>query len=65
MADRNDRGVPVMSAHELEAIVGTPEARTASKERDRLHAVDRAWLAAAPLAFVATSDERGRLDVSP
>jgi uncharacterized protein len=27
--------------------------------------VDRAWLAAAPLAFVATSDAAGHLDVSP
>ena len=65
MADQNDRGVPVTSADELEAIVGTPEARTAHKERDRLHAVDRAWLAVAPLAFVATADEHGSLDVSP
>jgi hypothetical protein len=65
MADQNERGVPVTSVDELEAIVGTPEARTAHKERDRLHAVDRAWLAVAPLAFVATSDGHGSLDVSP
>ena len=65
MADQNERGVAVTSAEELEAIIGTPEARTAHKERARLHAVDRAWLAAAPLAFVATSDEHGSLDVSP
>lgn len=61
----SDRGIPVTSVVELEQIVGTPEPRTANKARDRLHAVDRAWLAAAPLVFVATSDEHGRLDVSP
>jgi PPOX class probable FMN-dependent enzyme len=60
-----DRGIPVTSVAELEQIVGRPEARTAGKARDRLHPVDRAWLAAAPLAFVATGDEQGRLDVSP
>ena len=61
----SSRGIPVTSVDELEAIVGTPEPRTANKARDRLHAVDREWLAAAPLAFVATGDEHGRLDVSP
>ena len=65
MVDENERGTPITSVQELEAIVGRPEPRTANKARDRLHAVDRAWLAAAPLAFVATSDERGALDVSP
>jgi PPOX class probable FMN-dependent enzyme len=60
-----ERGTPVTSADELEAIVGTPERRVADKTRDRLHAVDREWLAAASLAFVATADEHGRLDVSP
>ncbi len=65
MVDQSERGIPVTSAQELEAIIGLPEPRTANKARDRLHAVDRAWLAAAPLAFVATGDERGELDVSP
>lgn len=65
MMSRSDRGIPVTSALELEAIVGTPGPRTAGKARARLHAVDREWLAAAPLAFVATSDGRGHLDVSP
>jgi PPOX class probable FMN-dependent enzyme len=60
-----DRGIPVTSVAELEQIVGRPAPRTAGKARDRLHSVDRAWLAATPLAFVATGDEHGRLDVSP
>ncbi|HET8779161.1 MAG TPA: pyridoxamine 5'-phosphate oxidase family protein, partial [Agromyces sp.] len=61
----SDRGTPITSTDELEAIVGTPEPRVAAKTRDRLHEVDRQWLAAAPLAFVATADEHGRVDVSP
>ncbi|HEX6366754.1 MAG TPA: pyridoxamine 5'-phosphate oxidase family protein [Agromyces sp.] len=61
----SDRGTPITSTDELEAIVGAPEPRVAAKTRDRLHEVDRQWLAAAPLAFVATADEHGRVDVSP
>lgn len=61
----SERGIPVTTADELEAIVGTPIPRVAEKTRDRLHEVDREFLAAAPLAFVATSDGQGRLDVSP
>ncbi|MEP6479709.1 MAG: pyridoxamine 5'-phosphate oxidase family protein [Rhodoglobus sp.] len=60
-----DRGIAVMTAAELERIVGLPEPRTANKARHSLHPVDRAWLAAAPLAFIATSDAEGNLDVSP
>lgn len=61
----SERGIPVSTADELEAIIGTPEPRVTDKSRDRLHDVDREWLAAASLAFVATADEHGRLDVSP
>ncbi|MCK8609684.1 MSMEG_1061 family FMN-dependent PPOX-type flavoprotein [Agromyces sp. C10] len=61
----SERGIPVTTVDELEAIVGTPLPRVAEKTRDRLHEVDREFLAAAPLAFVATSDDAGRLDVSP
>jgi len=59
------RGIPVTTVDELEAIVGTPLPAAANKTRPRLHEIDRAWLAAAPLAFLATSDDEGRLDVSP
>ncbi|MFF2272909.1 MSMEG_1061 family FMN-dependent PPOX-type flavoprotein [Agromyces sp. NPDC058136] len=65
MIDPQARGIPVTSIAELEAIVGPPAPTAANKTRDRLHEVDLAWLAAAPLAFVATSDEHGNLDVSP
>jgi hypothetical protein len=61
----SDRGTPVTTVDELEAIIGTPLRRVAEKVRERLHEVDREWLAAASLAFVATGDEHGRLDVSP
>ncbi|MCD5345737.1 MSMEG_1061 family FMN-dependent PPOX-type flavoprotein [Agromyces sp. S2-1-8] len=64
MTDRS-RGIPVTTADELEEIVGAPLPAVVRKERTHLHAIDRAWLAAAPLAFVATSDDEGRLDVSP
>lgn len=60
-----DRGTPVTTVDELEALIGTPEPRTANKARAVLHAVDRQWLAASPLLFIATSDASGALDVSP
>jgi PPOX class probable FMN-dependent enzyme len=60
-----DRGISVTTVAELEQIVGLPEPRTANKARGSLHSVDRDWLAAAPLAFLATSDAEGHLDVSP
>ncbi|WP_173921455.1 MSMEG_1061 family FMN-dependent PPOX-type flavoprotein [Agromyces sp. Marseille-P2726] len=65
MATLVDRGIPITSTEELEAVVGTPEPHVAAKTRDRLHEVDRLWLAAAPLVFIATADDRGDVDVSP
>jgi uncharacterized protein len=65
MVEQSERGVPITTVTELEAIVGMPLPSAANKGRTRLHDVDLAWLAAAPLAFVATSDEHGALDVSP
>lgn len=60
-----DVGTPVTSLAELEGIVGVPTAAAANKVRDRLHEVDRAFIAATPLAFVATRGADGGLDVSP
>lgn len=60
-----DRGTPVTTVDELETLIGTPEPRTANKARAVLHDVDRQWLAASPLLFIATSDASGSLDVSP
>ncbi len=61
----DDRGIPVTSADELEQLIGRPEPRAAEKVRTALHELDRLWLAASPLVFIATSDDRGDLDVSP
>ena len=55
----------VTTVEELEAIVGVPLPPAAGKVRPALHELDRQWLAGAPLAFVATSDADGNLDVSP
>ena len=55
----------VTSAEELRSLVGVPAQRAAEKVRDRLHALDRACLAASPFWVVATSDVDGRCDVSP
>ena len=55
----------ITTVEELEAVIGQPLPATAGKVRHTLAEVDRTWLAAAPLAFVATSDEHGNLDVSP
>jgi PPOX class probable FMN-dependent enzyme len=55
----------VTSVEELERIIGTPSQRAIDKVRAELVDVDREWLAAAPLLFMATTDERGNLDVSP
>lgn len=55
----------VTSVDELRAIVGHPNAAVANKVRDRLSAMHRHWLAHSPLGFVATTDARGRVDVSP
>jgi len=55
----------VTSIAELRAIVGEPDPAVANKVKDRLSAVQRDWLAHSPLAFVATTDSQGRVDVSP
>lgn len=58
-------GVPVAGVDELEQIVGRPLPAVQRKVRTRLHEIDRQWLAASPLCFVATADAAGNADVSP
>ena len=58
-------GTPITSVAELESIVGTPGDVARRKTRHRLHELDREWLAASPLCFVATADADGNADVSP
>jgi uncharacterized protein len=55
----------VNTVDELRAIVGHPNKYVANKVKDRLSPVQRDWLAASPLGFVATTDAQGRVDVSP
>src|ERR1700759_2245692 len=52
-------------ADELRDLLGTPSGRSVSKERTRLHAVDREWLAISPFCVIATSDAAGNCDASP
>jgi PPOX class probable FMN-dependent enzyme len=55
----------VTTADELRAIVGEPDEYVSNKVKDRLSPVQRDWLAHSPLAFIATTDVQGRVDVSP
>jgi uncharacterized protein len=55
----------ISSAAELRDLLGTPSGRAVSKERSRLHAVDREWLAVSPFCVIATSDADGNCDASP
>ncbi|WP_448810643.1 pyridoxamine 5'-phosphate oxidase family protein [Agromyces bauzanensis] len=58
-------GSTVTAVEELEAIVGSPLPAVQGKVRTRLHELDRQWLAASPLCFIATADAAGNADVSP
>jgi PPOX class probable FMN-dependent enzyme len=55
----------VTSDEELRALLGEPMKRARGKDRIRLHARDREWLAASPFCLVATSSADGTRDVSP
>ena len=53
------------SVGELRDLLGMPAGRAVTKERTRLHAVDREWLATSPFCVLATSDAHGNCDASP
>lgn len=55
----------VTTVGELREIVGEPDPYVANKVKGRLSPIQREWLAHSPLAFVATTDDQGRVDVSP
>jgi len=55
----------ITSAAELRDLLGTPSGRAVTKERTRLHEVDREWLAISPFCIIATSDAEGNCDASP
>jgi PPOX class probable FMN-dependent enzyme len=65
---RGDVGVEpqaVLNEGELRELLGYPSGRAVTKERTRLHDIDRQWLAASPFCVLATSDAQGRCDASP
>jgi uncharacterized protein len=53
------------SMDELRDLLGYPTGRAVTKERTRLHPMDREWLAASPFCVIATSDAEGNCDASP
>lgn len=55
----------ITSVDDLDARMGRPSARAATKVRRTLHELDRQWLNASPFLLMATSDAEGNLDVSP
>jgi PPOX class probable FMN-dependent enzyme len=55
----------VRTLEQLVTVVGEPIPRARDKVRDRLHDLDRQWLATSPFCVLATSDADGRLDTSP
>lgn len=55
----------VTSDQELTDLVGEPLPHVRDKVRPQLHELDRRWLAASPLCFLATADTDGRCDNSP
>ena len=50
---------------ELRELLGEPMPAALAKERSRLHALDREWLAASPFCLLATAGADGTCDVSP
>lgn len=55
----------VTTAEHLRHIVGEPTEAVAKKVAPRLSSIHRDWIAHSPLAFVATTDADGNVDVSP
>ena len=53
------------SFEELRELLGVPTGRAVTKERTRLHAMDRDWLAVSPFCVLATCDAHGNCDASP
>jgi uncharacterized protein len=55
----------IKTGEELRELLGHPQGRAVTKERARLHEIDRQWLAASPFCVIATSDAHGNCDASP
>jgi uncharacterized protein len=61
----SDDWTEITTESELRALLGTPSDGAVRKERQRLHDLDRAWIAASPFLLMATSAADGSCDVSP
>lgn len=57
--------VEITSCEDLRDLLGEVMPRSAMKERARLHARDREWLANSPFIIISTSDADGNCDASP
>lgn len=55
----------VTTVERLEALIGTPNERAATKVRGHLSDVHREWIAASPFVVLSTVDADGRVDASP
>lgn len=55
----------ITSEEELRELLGDVQPRAMTKERTRLHEIDRQWIAETPFCLVATSGADGKCDVSP
>jgi len=55
----------ITSAAQLRDLLGVVAPRAATKDRRRLHPMDRAWLEASPFCVIATCDAHGNCDASP
>ncbi len=55
----------ITSAEELRELLGPVHERAATKDRYRLHDLDRQWLELSPFVLIATSAADGTCDVSP
>jgi uncharacterized protein len=61
----SERWEEIGSEGELRELLGAPMPRAVTKDRARLHARDRDWLAASPFCLIATAGADGSCDVSP
>ena len=55
----------ITSESQLREVLGHPAGRAVTKERTRLHARDREWLAAAPFCLIATAGPDGASPEKP
>jgi PPOX class probable FMN-dependent enzyme len=55
----------IRTVDELRDLLGSASGRAVTKERTRLHDIDRKWLAASPFCIIATCDAEGNCDASP